>query len=88
MVKTETKTVKKVGVEKKNLFLLPIYFYMLIQFVYSVIVPSAYNVKNGTEVICIHIILISAPLQEGTDERENKTCRKGSFRGKNVRSCL
>lgn len=86
MVKTETKTVKKVGVDVT--ILIPIYFYMLIQFVYSVIVPSAYNVKNGTEVICIHIILISAPLQEGTDERENKTCRKGSFRGKNVRSCL
>lgn len=80
MVKTETKTVKKVGVDVT--ILIPIYFYMLIQFVYSVIVPSAYNVKNGTEVICIHIILISAPLQEGTDERENKTCRKGSFRGK------
>lgn len=86
MIKTETKTVKKVGVDVT--ILIPIYFYMLIQFVYSVIVPSAYNVKNGTEVICIHIILISAPLQEGTDERENKTCRKGSFRGKNVRSCL
>lgn len=86
MVKTETKTVKKVGVDVT--ILIPIYFYMLIQFVYSVVVPSAYNVKNGTEVICIHIILISAPLQEGTDERENKTCRKGSFRGKNVRSCL
>jgi len=86
LVKTETKTVKKVGVDVT--ILIPIYFYMLIQFVYSVIVPSAYNVKNGTEVICIHIILISAPLQEGTDERENKTCRKGSFRGKNVRSCL
>lgn len=86
MVKTETKTVKKVGVDVT--ILIPIYFYMLIQFVYSVIVPSAYNVKNGTEVICIHTILISAPLQEGTDERENKTCRKGSFRGKNVRSCL
>lgn len=80
MIKTETKTVKKVGVDVT--ILIPIYFYMLIQFVYSVIVPSAYNVKNGTEVICIHIILISAPLQEGTDERENKTCRKGSFRGK------
>lgn len=80
MVKTETKTVKKVGVDVT--ILIPIYFYMLIQFVYSVIVPSAYNVKNGTEVICIHTILISAPLQEGTDERENKTCRKGSFRGK------
>lgn len=80
MIKTETKTVKKVGVDVT--ILIPIYFYMLIQFVYSVIVPSAYNVKNGTEVICIHTILISAPLQEGTDERENKTCRKGSFRGK------
>lgn len=38
--------------------------------------------KMELKFICIQIILISALLHEGTDERENKTCRKGSCRGK------
>lgn len=38
--------------------------------------------KIESKFICIQIILISALLHEDTDEWENKTCRKGSLRGK------